>query len=256
MRFFLPLLAALLLAIVACQTIPELSTPVITKTTPDTDKGGTLRLNWTSIANAEGYHIYYDGHTTADTSITGTQIDISTPRTKIEVAAYKGSTVSEKALVDATPVTATVTVYFISVATHPEHALTFSADGSCIATALGSGIEFVLDDTTTYQGSTFPGFWSPDMYPTPYNTHDNSAAPSAGTDFNAVTAAPAPGTYLTRREITQGPVYPLWVDPDGLGYTTDDHFAKALVQSIDVNGTITLKVAYQKIVGLRWLKTT
>lgn len=260
MRYLLlALLPALLVLYIACPPIAELSTPAnVVKTPLASDYGGTLKIEWDAVTDAEGYHIYYDGNTTADTSVTGTSISVSTPHTKIEIRAYKGSTESDPATVDAAPVvTATVTVYYISDATHPEHAIKFSADGGCIATALGSDIEFALDDTTKDNNNqVVPGFWSPDMYNPTYNDHDNGAGASLGTDFNTPKEAsnPTTGDYLTRRAIVQGAVYPLWIDPTAGGWSTDDNFAKALVQSIS-GTTITLKVAYQKIGGLRWLVT-
>ncbi|MEO0108355.1 MAG: hypothetical protein ABIK62_04200 [candidate division WOR-3 bacterium] len=260
MRYLLlALLPALLIIFFACPPVTELGTPQnVTKQALESDNGGTLKISWDAVTDAEGYEIYFDGSTTADTTVTTTSVSISTPCKKIEIAAYKGSTKGEKATVDVAPVvTQSVTVYYISDPTNTSHAIKFSADGACIATVLGSDIEFVLDDTTTdNNGNRVPGFWSPDMYATPYNGHDNGAGASLGSNFNTVTAAPNPttGDYLTRRAIVEGGVYPLWIDPTANNWSSDDHFAKALVQSIS-GTTITLKVAYQKVGGLRWLVT-
>lgn len=255
MRYLLPLLAVALVLLVGCPAIVTLETPTVTKTALDTDSGGTLRLSWTAVASATEYYIYYDGHTTKDTSITGTQIDVTTPCSKIEVTAHTSSAESDPASIDCKAVTtSSITVYYTSDATHAEHAVGFTTDGTCTAMDFSTptSIDFVFDDTTTYQGSTVPGFWSPDMYADPYNSKDNSVVAASGTDFDALEIATAPGTYMTRLAITSGALYSAWIDPLNDAWTTDDHFAKIKVEQIS-GTTITLKAAYQKIGGLRWL---
>jgi hypothetical protein len=261
MKRLLPFLAALLVLLVRCNPITSLSAPgslVVTVT----DNGGTLQVSWAAVTSATGYNIYYDGHTTKDTSITGTQISISTPHTTIDITATNGSTESGKATVDATPVvTSSVTAYFTSATSWHTNGIGFAGDGSCIAIDLSqqtnwSSVNFVLEDTVTVSGSTVPGFWSPDAYGAPYNSQDNAIAPSTGTDFNALSIDPAPGTYQTRQAITQNAVYPLWISTSSTGWSSNDHFAKAYITQVGTDGTVQLEVAFQKnISGLRWLVT-
>jgi hypothetical protein len=255
MRYLLPVLAVLLVLIVGCPPITTLEAPTVTKAALDTDYGGTLRLSWTAVASATEYYIYFDGHTTKDTSITGTSIDISAPYSKVEVTAHNSTSESEPAAIDCKAVTTpSVTVYFTSDGTHPENAIGFTTGGTCTAMGFSTpaDIDFVLDDTSTYQGSTVAGFWSPDMYPTPYNGKDNAVVAAASTDFDAFDIATTPGTYMTRLAITSGALYSAWIDRTNNAWSTDDNFAKIKVEAIS-GTTITLKTAYQKIGGLRWL---
>jgi len=256
MRYLLPFLAAALVLIVACTTPVTLDKPQVSAATVPADSGRTLHLSWDVVANAAGYNVYFNGATTKDTSITGTTITISTPYSKVEVEAYKGSDVSDKALVDCKGVTtASVTVYYTSYAGDTHHAFGFDANGNCVAydlTATNS-MDFVFEDVEV---STPPvvGLWSPDMYPTPYNAKDNGVAAAAGTDFDALKIAPTTeGNYVTRSAVVSNTIYPLWLDPTGNGWSTDDHFAKVHL-TID-GSTVTMKAGYQKIGGLRWFVT-
>jgi len=261
MKRLLPFLAAALVLLVRCNSVTSLSTPgslVVTVT----DNGGTLQVSWGAVTSATGYNIYYDGHTSKDTSVTGTQISISDPHTKIDITATNGSTESGKATVDATPVlTSSVTAYFTSNTTYHTNGIGFAGDGSCIAIDLSqqtnwSSVNFVLEDTVKVSGSTVPGFWSPDMYATHYNDQDNGIGASTGTDFNALSIDPAPGSYQTRQAITQNGVYPLWISTSSSGWSANDHFAKAYITQYNTDGTVQFEVAYQKnISGLRWLVT-
>jgi len=256
MRYLLPFLAVALVLIVACTSPVTLDKPSVSASTVPADSGRTLHLSWDVVANAAGYNIYLNGATTKDTTTTGTTITISTPCAKIEVTAYKGSDESEKALIDCKAVTTpSVTVYYTSYSGDAHHAFGFDAAGSCAAydlTATNS-MDYIFEDVEV-SAPPVVGLWSPDMYPTPYNAKDNGIAAAAGTDFDALKIAPTTsGNYVTRSTVNSATVYPLWIDPTGLGWSTDDHFAKV---HLTIDGTtVTVKAGYQKIGGLRWLVT-
>jgi hypothetical protein len=61
--------------------------------------------------------------------------------------------------------------------------------------------------------------------------------------------------YSTQVGIGANGVYALWLS-NSQSWTSSDHFCKTKIISVEqVSGTqkVTLKVAYQKIGGLRWL---
>jgi hypothetical protein len=262
MRRFFPFLAALLALVVSCTSTTSLSAPALRWTA--VDSGGALQVSWAAVAHATGYNIYYDSSATKGTSTTDTTIEISTPHATIAVTATRGSIESDQSMVDAAPVvTSLVTAYFTSSTVSHENGLGFVADGSCIAIDLSEqtnwlSVNFLLEDTSTYQQGPIPGLWSPDMYATPYNSQDDKIAPSAGPDFNALGIDPGPGVYNPRQAISSGLVYPLWISTDST-WNVNDHFAKAYVMGdsmIDpTDASVQFKVAYQKIGGLRWLVT-
>jgi hypothetical protein len=250
MKYLIPVLGALLILIVACQPPVSLEKPNVSATA--LTGGDTLRLSWTAVASATGYNVYYDGHTTKDTSITGTQIDIGTPRSKIEVSAYNGSEESDKALTDLlAKVTTGLTAYAMSDPS-PLNSFGFNAsDGVCsviddTTAANNSKIDYLFEDRSPAPSLSL---YSPNEYTTPYNSKIDVSVLS-GTDFDALKHAPGPGTYNTKTAISQNSVYALWMGTSTT-WSATDHFAKIKIET--VSGTmITFRVAYQKTPGLRW----
>lgn len=252
MRYLLPVLGALLVLIVACQTPVTLDAPKVDWTVKD--QGGTLKLTWDAVTDAEGYKVYFDGSSSADTTLTATSIEITEPMKSVKVEAYNGTETADSTLV--LSVTSTVTTINV-------HGLsqvgTDNAFGFNTTTGIGTAVDvssgtsttadFVMEDRAPDPMS----FWSPTSYTPPVNAKDNASVVATGiTDFNALKGATAPGSYSTKTEISQNAVYSLWIDPTGDGYSTDDHFGKAQVTSLS-GAAVTLKVAYQMIPGLRWV---
>jgi len=248
MRYLLPLLGALLVLIVACQTPVTLEKPNVSWTVKD--EGATLGLSWYPVTGADGYKVYYDGNTTADSTFTATNIDISTPHKSVKIEAYNGSEVADSTISTAAEDASTITVYAISDPTHNDCSFGFLTDGAAVAydvtnSADYTKIDYVLEDRTVPLS-----FWSPNEYTPQYNAKINGSL-AAGTDFDAVKTAPTSGTYTTKTELTVNSVYALWMGTS-TSWLATDHFAKAKVESVS-GTTVTLKLAYQPIGGLRWL---
>jgi len=253
MRYLLPVLGIVIVLIVACTTpVTSLDKPKVSMTVKD--QGGTLELTWDAVLNADGYKVYFDGSSSADTALTTTKIAITTPKKTIKVEAYSGTEISDSTVnVAATSTVTTLDVNGISAG------ITNAAFGFNVTTGIASAmdaavsqiVDFVMEDRAPDPMS----FWSPTSYVPELNAKDNSASLAAGvTDLNALKICAAPGNYNTKTEISTNGVYSLWIDVTGDGYSTDDHFAKALVNSIS-GSAVTLKVAYQKVAGLRWIYT-
>jgi len=252
MRYLLPVLGALLVLIVACQPVVTLDKPKVSWAVKD--QGGTLELSWDAVTDADGYKVYFDGSTTADTTLTTTKLAITSAKKTIKVEAYSGSETNDSTLNVTGLVTSTVTVHGISVP-GVDNAFGFNTTtGIGAPVDLGNAplaADFIMEDRAPDPMS----FWSPTSYNPAYNSKDNAAALASGiTDFNALRDCPTPGNYNTKTAISANAVYSLWIDVTGDGYSTDDHFAKAQVTSVS-GAAVTLKVAYQKIAGLRWVAT-
>jgi len=252
MRYLLPVLGALLVLIVACETPVTLEKPKVDWNVKD--QGGTLELVWDVVPDADGYKVYYDGSTSADTALTTTKIEITEPKKSIKIEAYNGTEVADSTVnVAATATVTTLSVNGVSAGiTNAAYGFnTTTGIASAMDAAVSQNVDFVMEDRAPDPMS----FWSPTSYDPILNAKDNAASLAAGvTDLNALKICNAPGNYNTKTQISQNAVYCLWIDVTGDGYSTDDHFGKALVNSI--NGTaVTLKVAYQKIAGLRWIYT-
>lgn len=250
MRYLLPLLGALLVLIVACQAPVTLEKPNVSWTVKD--EGATLELSWSAVTGATGYKVYFDGNTTADSTLTATTIAISTPHKSIKVEAYSGSEVADSSISTIATAGQTLTVYAISDPTHNDCSFGFTSDGTAAAydvtnTANYPKIDYIVEDRTVPMS-----FWSPNEYTPAYNQKiDGSLA--AGTDFDALLTAPTSGTYTTKTEFLQNSVYALWMGTSTT-WTTSDHFAKVKVETVS-GTTVTLKLSYQPIGGLRWLIT-
>jgi hypothetical protein len=256
MKYILPLIAAVLVLFVACQPPVTPGTPVVVMTVLGT--GDTLQLSWTQVTDAQGYYVYLDG---VKNTITALSHLVPAPITgalnkKIEVSSYNGSEESEK-WTKSTVVTKTssVTAYGIGAAPgNTVNAFGFNTtSGTCIAVDLVSeanwpNADFILEDRPPDNMS----FWSPDAYTPHYNDKDNASAPSTYTDFDALKIAPGSGVYNTKNPISENAVYPIWIDPTNNGWSTDDHFGKVKIESIQ-DHTVVMTAGYQLIGGLRWI---
>jgi hypothetical protein len=248
---FLVLALGLVLLGTGCdELIPDLTTPNVT--TAAINSGDQLRLTWAPVTDAEGYKVETDDSTYTTTATT---FDLATPTKTISVLAYNGTTESNKWSLNTTAViTTTLEVYGISDPS-PDHpsSFGFTTDGTAIAYALAQSsnypmIDFVMDDQA--QGSMF--FYSPNRYNPVYNDKDNAVAEASGTDFDAATMAT--GDFFTALGCVQGTLYYFWLDPNANGWDVTDHFGKMKVESVS-GAKVTLKLAYQKVPGLTWVKT-
>ena len=244
------LAAALIFIGTGCDTLVTLDKPNVAYEA--VNSGATLRLTWTSITDAKSYEIKTAESTYNTVS---TSFDVTYPTTSIEVRAINGTDQSDPFTVNCAVVpTASITVYGKSdpEPTHPS-GIGFNTDGTAIAVSVtnqASEVEFVMDDES-YTGSTY--LMSPIAYSPPVNSWGN-ASQDAGAEFDAVTIAPGTGNYNTQQALAQNGNYAAWLDHNNdSAIDANDHFAKLKILSI--NGTlVTVKLAYQKIGGLRWLK--
>ena len=242
-----------ILWIMGCEetpTAPEVSPSV---TYAAIENGAKLRLTWTAVSDADGYNIYIDG--VKDTSITAISYDVSGPAKKIEVCAYTDSEEGPKWELSLTPVVTTLTVYGRSD-TSPDHpsGFGFTSDGTAVTYALSDStnwpkIDFFIEDV----GIPI-ALWSP--HHMNYNTEENASVESPTiTEFDSLNSAAAPGSYSTQTSLSTGGLYSIWIDPNASGWdATNDHFGKLKVS--DISGTkVDIRVAYQKITGIRWVVT-
>jgi hypothetical protein len=135
--------------------------------------------------------------------------------------------------------------------------LSFTASGSASALSLAdankAAIDFVCDDQ---QASVTPvGLINAGDYSWTQNTKLNTLMDAGTTDFDAFELAASTG-YTTQLTTGTNGVYAIWLSSSAT-WTTSDHFAKAKIISVEQpSGTyykVTLRLAYQKIGGLRWL---
>lgn len=243
-------LAAVAIMGIGCNTIVTLEKPNVTYEA--INSGAELRLTWGDVTDAKSYKVTTDDSVFSNAT---SPFDVKTPTTTIEVRAVNGSDESDPYVLDLTAKqTPSITVYGKSDVdpAHPS-GVGFNTDGTAIPVSLtnqASQVEFVMDDVT------YPlQMWliSPNAYTPPYNTWGN-AAQEAGAEFDAVSIAPGTGNYSTQTQLAVNGTYAAWLDhnDDGVVDATD-HFAKLKVESIN-GAVVTLKLAYQKVGGLRWLK--
>lgn len=250
MKYILPLIAAVLVLFVACQPPVTPGTPVVAMTVLGT--GDTLQINWTQVTDAQGYYVYLDGTKNTTTSLSYL---ITTPAKSIQVSSYNGSEESDKWTKSTMVVTTSaLTAYGIEDPSSNMNAIGFNTtSGTCLAIDVSSqanwsGIDFVLEDRDPDPMS----FWSPDAYSPAYNNKDNATAPSTVTDYHLLTDAPGSGVYNTKYAISANAVYSIWIDPTNNGWSTDDHFGKVRIESIQ-DHTVVMTAGYQLVGGLRWL---
>ena len=248
------LAAALIFIGTGCDTIVTLDKPNVS--TEAVSSGATLRLTWTAITDAKSYEITTDDSTFTTTS---TSFDVSTPTGTIEVRAVNGSDKSDPATIDCKVVeTSSLVLYGISDANaNDPSGLSFTASGAASALSLAdankAAIDFVCDDQ---QASVTPvGLINAGDYSWTQNTKLNTLMDAGTTDFDAFELAASTG-YTTQLTTGTNGVYAIWLSSSAT-WTTSDHFAKAKIISVEQpSGTyykVTLRLAYQKIGGLRWL---
>ena len=222
------------------------------------EDGAKLRLTWTRVANADGYYIYVDGEKDTTLPSYTTSYDVSGPAKSVGVSAYRKNEESERWELDLTPVISEVSVYGASDPdpNHPSGlALT---DNGAIPLAIGNQanwpvLDYIFDDRPPFPSMSIvnPG---PPHYSPPFNNRGNVISGALTRSFEEENMALPPNNYETRREIAVYGVYYLWLDRDNDKQTTNDNFGKILIKAID-GKRVDIKVAYQKVKGLRWVKT-
>lgn len=245
-------LAAMVLFVgTGCDTMVTLTKPNVT--TEAVNTGGALRLTWTAVTDASSYEIKTDDSTY---TTTGTSFDVTKPSGTIEVRAVAGDDKSDPTIINCKVVETSSLVLYGRSDPDPNHAsgLAFTGSGAASAMSLSDAnkpsIDFVCEDVTI----TPVGFANAGDYLWPGNAKVNTLMDAGGTDYDAFKLAAASG-YISQLAIANNGVYALWLSTSQT-WTTSDHFCKAKIISIeDVSGVkkVTLKVAYQKIGGLRWL---
>jgi len=239
----------------SCDTLVTLDKPNVT--TEAVNTGATLRLTWTAVTDAQSYEITTDDSTY---SITSTSFDATTPSGTIEVRAVNGNDKSDPATIDCKVVeTSSLVLFGISdQAANDPSGLAFTTSGSASALSLDdankAAIDFVCDDQQT---TVLPvGFINGGDYNWTQNTKVNTLMDAGTTDYDAFVFAAGSG-YTTQLPTQANGVYAMWLS-SSQSWTANDHFAKSKIISVEQpSGTyykITLRVAYQKIGGLRWLK--
>lgn len=251
-RLFILSLAIALLVFIGCEKEVTLETPDVSYTVKTDDKGGTLKLEWDEITDADGYIIYADGEV-VDT-VTTTSYDATVPAAQYEVSAYAGDQESGKDKIDCGAVeTASLIVYGSSDpdTTHPS-GFGFNAQGQAVAYSISNPSNHPLIDYWIYSSGSTIKFVSPSDRQPPINNEVNTTKNSGQTNYDNVKIADAPGGYSTQTDVVSGAVYYFWIDPTNDNWdASTDHFGK--IQVVGINGVqITLKIAYQPIAGLRW----
>lgn len=245
------IVAVLALAGTGCDSQVALETPYVT--TQAVNGGGALRLTWEEVSGAKSYEIKTDASTF---EVDSTSCEVSTPTATIEVRAVSGSSKSDSAaVIDCRIVETSIEV---SGVLHPDtmDAFGFSPEGVAVPYTLKlvnfPKLDYFLDDTDTSLSPV--GLVNPGREPSPkWNSKGNKVKGPFLVDYDAVEIADAPGSsYVGQVRLSADAVFHLWLDPTKDGWSSDDHFAKVKVVSMD-GSKATLKIGYQKVRGIRWL---
>lgn len=245
---------AALLVLIGCESGTTPDKPTVTTTV--LTGGGGLKLEWDADANADGFIIYNDG--VALDTVTAVTYNDTIPCMKVEVSAYAGDKESDKAEVDCTPMeTPSLIVYGSgdTSTTHPS-GLGFNSSGTAAAYSISDSTNDPFIDYWIHSvSSSVQEFASPSQASPPFNNEVNTTKNSSLTDYAAAIIADPVGGYTAPTTIASGAVYYFWIDPNNDGWgSSNDYFGK--IQVSGVNGyAVTLKIAYQKIAGLRWCVT-
>jgi hypothetical protein len=244
--------AVLILIGAGCTSTVTLDKPNVT--TEAVNTGATLRLTWTAITDAKSYEITTDDSTYTTTS---TSFDVTTPTGTIDVRAVNGNDKSDPATIDCKVVeTSSLVLYGTSDASgNDPSGVAFTTSGTASALSLDdankAAIDFVCDDVNI----TPVGFVNAGDRGWSQNNKVNTLMDAGTTDYDAFIFAAGTG-YISQLGVAANGVYALWLS-SSQSWTASDHFAKAKIITVEQpSGTyykVTLRVAYQKIGGLRWL---
>jgi hypothetical protein len=219
--------------------------PVVSKQA--TNDGGTLNLSWDAVEGATSYEI------TAGASVDttdSTSFDVTTPAATIEVRSVNGNKKSDPFTVDCKIVESTVEFFGDVDLTHP-NGFGFGDDGSVVGCTLSypsnAGMDFYADSSNTAGVMKL-------VVAKLNQDRVGDAIKAASGSYDGITIADPLGTYSgSWLAITVDSTYYLRMSADtSATWSTENNFAKANVVSIE-GDKVTLKTAYQKIGGLRWL---
>jgi hypothetical protein len=210
--------------------------------------GANLWLYWTAVAAAEFYEIATDDSAYVTTA---TSFVVSTPTARIEVRAANGSGKSDPATVDCGVVEDTVEFFGDLDPTH-DNGFSFGEDGTAVGCTLKYSSMIHMD---FYANGVSGGMKLVSGGTVNFNRLGNQLKAASG-NYDDITIADPLGTYSdSSLAITVDSTCYLRVSADSTGtWSTEDNFAKANVVSIQ-GERVTLKTAYQRIGGLRWLKS-
>lgn len=239
-------------SLVISVTIFQPARPTVMSTSIDT--GAALRLSWAAVAGAEFYEITTEHSTDTTTALSW---DITTPTGTVQVFAIKDSVKSDPATIDCKVVETSGLVLYGKSDPDPNHpsGLAFASAGSASMLSLDdankASIDYVCDD----ESISPVGLVNAGDYGWPQNDKLNRLMDAGTTDYDAFDEAAASG-YDSQHVLATNGVYVFWLS-SSTTWTTDDHFCKARIYSIENVGgfqKVTLRVGYQRIGGLRWLR--
>ena len=212
--------------------------------------GSALELSWERV-QADTYRVYADGELVA--SVTDTAYTLTVPCGLVEVEAYPSGLwarldIAEKVIVSRvsdwgemdSPYNPALGFEEGVARTYPE------ADA-----AHYGNFEALLDDGYSGVYLYELDLRGPTSYSLPYNSHKNGFAPW-GSGIVAPDTSQYREVYPDQGGLTPGS-YALWLNPEGLGWDTLDHFVKLVVESVETDGKVVATLYYQSIGGLRWI---
>lgn len=278
-RFFacmLPLAAGLALLLAACEE-EELESPnkvnvIDTNDYPpvenldyyviddlDGNPGGGVYVFWDAPSGhvPDDYIVRVDG---VDTEVMVTYYNAYEPAGQIDVYALYGSSLSEPRSLGFAAVETPYLDVWSSNDPSPDHpaGFGFNPDGTARSYTLAPSENGPYIDYWLYAGYSVPLLVSPCDADPPINNELNCVSDVSGA-FDEVDIAPGPGWWISQKEIIDGDVYALWIDPDARSYSSDENFGKLYVSELfDIGSGIykaTLKLAYQRTNDRRWLVT-
>ncbi len=216
------------------------------------NQGGALRLTWEQVEGASLYRIYADEQLVD--SVADTVYILTVP---CGLARVEAAPLSLWASVDiAGKVVASRVDGWGELDSPYKPALGF-VDGvaqvySQNDVANYGNFEVLLDDGQPGVQPYEIDLRAPTAYQPPYNSHANGFAhwPSGSI------TAPGPSSYdgvFPEAGGLQPGEYAMWINPEGLGWDTGDHFVKIVIESVESDGAVRATCYYQTIGGLRWI---
>jgi hypothetical protein len=212
--------------------------------------GAYLRLSWSAVNNAEWYEIKVDDSIYTTTSLS---FDVAAPTATIDVRSVSRSSKSDPATINCGVVESTIDVYGDLDPIH-NNAFGFATNGPA-DTCMMRFPDFPRMDFYADGNSFAPEMRLVSSRKININRRGNGIQATSGS-YDEAELAVLPGTYSdSSLAIVDDGTYYLRISADTTGtWSTGDNFAKANVVLIE-GYKVTLKTAYQRIGGLRWLKS-
>jgi hypothetical protein len=219
----------------------------------DDNPGGGIKVTWSAPADAtpDEYIVSVDG--IDQVAVDVTEDYVYTAGAEVAVYAVYNDVKSAKETLDfGAEETISIDVWPVTDP-DPEHPSAFGFGEN------GMAATYAVSDKSNWPSIDF--YIAADLYltapadhlPDAINNEANASSAETGTyDALGIVAATGQQLYLTGRKLTDNGLFGLWIDPTADGYDEGDHFGKAVVTGID-GDKVTLKVAYQKVAGIRWV---